>query len=233
MIGGKRRKITEFHSSTIGGFIEPCKQYLRILDHLLIVSIIALCALVSPVDSSELPPIEYTDNEYGYAFQFPVNWKLQKTPQPNEIGEVRVVVKSPRGDQVIVTIGMIEKPIYKRAFQSNPKSLEMVDAMIDFTIEQVYKKTSRDVGATRMMVADRRILPSEVGIMFYINTAHFVRDKGLVIATGIHTIPFDKKHLVSFIMIGPVDPSAKRENEAFQKVFQSFHFVGEKPISGR
>lgn len=233
MIARKRRKISKFHIFTIGRFIEPCEQYLRIFDHLLIVSIIVFCALVSPVASSELPPIEYTDNQYGYAFQFPADWKLQKTPPPNEIGETRVVVKSPRGDHVTVAVGMLDKAISKRAFQSNPKRRQMVDAMIDFTIEQVYKKTSRDVGATRMMVADRSVLPSEVGIMFYINTVHFVGDKVLVIVTGIHAIPFDENHLISFVMTGPVNPSAKRENEACQKVFQSFHLSGEKPVSGR
>src|SRR5207247_475510 len=47
-----------------------------------------------PVDSSDITnsPMEYTDNVYNFAFQFPSDWKLQKTPPSGEVGEVRVVV---------------------------------------------------------------------------------------------------------------------------------------------
>lgn len=174
--------------------------------------------------------VEYTDNEYGFAFQVPADWNPQKLPHPGEAGKVRVLVTSPKGNTVSVIVLEVGKTLSKRDFQSNPQSAQIVDAFIDFTIEQVYKKMSHEVGATRMMVVERQVLQSDLGVKFYINTGHFVRDKLLVNVAGIHAIPFEKEHIITFVMTSVVDPKAKQEHETLTRVFNSFHLVGEKPL---
>jgi hypothetical protein len=60
----------------------------------------------------------------------------------------------------------------KRQFESSPNRDAAVEAMIELSVEQIYKKTSRDIGAERMIVSEKRVQPSDAGIMFYLSTAH-------------------------------------------------------------
>jgi len=176
---------------------------------------------------------EYTDNEYGYAFQFPSDWKMLKTSPKGEAGEVRVVMKSPKSTMLMAIVGKLEESISKQAFVSNPNSKAIVDAMINYTIESVYKKTSRDVGATRMVVGEKRAIPSEMAVKFFVSTVHFVKkEQGElpVVVAGIHYIPFEKDYLITFLMTSPLNPKATDENETIKSVLNSFHLVGEKPL---
>jgi hypothetical protein len=176
---------------------------------------------------------EYTDNEYGYAFQFPSDWKMLKNPPRGEAGEVRVVMKSPKAATLMAIAGKIGKSISKQAFINNPHSNAIVDAMINNTIDSVYKKTSRDIGATRMVVNEKRAAPSEMAVNFFISTMHFVQqDQGElpVMITGIHYIPFEKDYIIAFLIISPIDPKATDENETIKRVLNSFHLVGEQAI---
>jgi hypothetical protein len=50
-------------------------------------------------------PIEYTDNDYDFAFLFPSDWKMKKPPEKGEFGEVRVMVQGPRGAYVMAIVG--------------------------------------------------------------------------------------------------------------------------------
>jgi hypothetical protein len=182
---------------------------------------------VKPVAAER--PVEYTDNVYDFAFQFPSDWKLQKTPSPGEVGEARVLVQSPRkGGYVMALVGKFGKSVTKEQFERSPNRESAVNGMIEWTIEQVYKQTSRNVGASRMLVSEKRGVPSDVGIKFYISTAHFVKEVPMLVA-GVHVIPFGKDYLITFLMITPVDPKAMAENEIMTKVFNSFHIVGERP----
>lgn len=175
--------------------------------------------------------IEYVDNEYNYAFQFPSNWKMEKVPMRNELGEVRVMIKNPSGGYVMAVIGNVGESVTKEAFNNNPNQNAIVEQIIEHTIDHVYKKTSRDINATRMVVAERSFIPSEVGIEFYISTAHFLT-KGLpILVAGIHVIPFGRDYIVAFIMASKLDSSAKEENEMLTRVFNSFHIIGEQPIN--
>ncbi len=174
--------------------------------------------------------IEYVDNEYNYAFQFPSDWEMVKVPTGNEFGEVRVMVKSPGGGYVMVVIGNTGKNVTKEAFNNNPNRNAIVEQLIELTIEQVYKKTSRDVNATRMVVTERNFIPSEVGIKFYISTTHFLARGIPVLVAGIHVVPFGREYIVGFIMFSIVDRSTKEGNETLTRVFNSFHIIGEQPI---
>lgn len=175
---------------------------------------------------------EYTDKEYGYAFQFPSAWEMVRTPPKGEAGEVRVFMKGPKSMTLMVIVGKLETSVSKQAFAKNPYSEALVDDMINFTIETVYKKTSRDIGASRMVVGEQRAVRSDVGIKFFVSTAHFIKTKSgelPVVASGIHYIPFEKNHMIIFLMTSPVNPNANEEKETFTAIFNSFHLVGETP----
>lgn len=176
--------------------------------------------------------IEYTDNEYGYAFQFPSDWKTAPIPPKGEAGEVRVVLKSPKSTTLMTSVGKLETSISKQALANNPNSSAIVDAMIIYTIDSVYKKASRDIGSSRMVVAEKRAMPSEIAVKFYISTLHFIKieEGDLPVAlVGIHYIPFEKDYLITLLMTSPVDPKDTDGNETFTNILNSFHLVDEKP----
>jgi hypothetical protein len=171
---------------------------------------------------------EYTDNDYGFAFQFPSDWKMQKTPPPADLGEIRVIVKHPAAPMYVEAIvAKLGSTVTKREFEANPKSDAVVGALTDVTIEQVYKKMSKVVGAERMIVAEKRPISSSVAVEFYIATGQFRGDELFAVA-GIHAVPYGKPYMVSFIMVSPADKNATADNETMTRVFNSFHIVGEQ-----
>lgn len=183
-----------------------------------------------PIRLSRQTISEYTDNEYDYAFQFPVDWKMKEVPEAGESGEMRVLLQGPIC-MVSTTISKVGKAITKRQFEDHPSRDTISQGMINLTVEQVYKKTSKEVGATRMVVAEKEILPSDSGVKFYISTLNFVGEKKTPVGVaGIHLYPFEKGYLINFVMVNPLKNDAK-ENETCTKVFNSFHLIGEKPQS--
>lgn len=179
---------------------------------------------------AEAPPVEYVDHQYQFAFQFPADWKFEKNPPPGEAGEVRALVRHPtKPMRVMATVGHIGKTITKRQFESSPVRDATLEALIELSVEQVYKKASREIGAERMIVSEKRGLPSDAGIRFYISTAHFKGRTTMVVA-GFHIVPFEKPYMVNFTMITPLDPAATKDNETITRVFNSFHVLGEGPI---
>jgi hypothetical protein len=113
-------------------------------------------------------------------------------------------------------------------FESMPNRNNIVDGLIDLSIEEVYKKISRDIGAKNMVVSEKRMVPSDIGIKFYISTAH-VKDNVPIVIAGIHTIPFEKTYMIMFTMITPLDKTATKDNETITRIFRSFHLLGERP----
>ncbi len=178
---------------------------------------------------AEAPPREYVDHQYQFAFQFPADWKFEKNPPPGEAGEVRVIIRHPTKPMwVQALVGHLDKAVTKRQFESSPNRDAAVEGMMELCLE-AYKKISRDVGAERMIVSEKTILPSDAGIVFYINTVHIKGNIPLVVA-GIHIVPFEKPYMVTFMMVAPVDPTATKDNETIERVFDSFHILGERPI---
>jgi hypothetical protein len=184
-------------------------------------------------DSAEVKIVEYTDHEYGFAFLFPSDWKMVPLPQKGEAGEVRVAIKSPKSTMLIVIVGDFGKSLSKENFDRNPNSSAIVDDLINHTVDSLYKKTSKDLNATRMIVEAQRAIPSEVAIAFYINTMHLIKTNSAeipMIVSGLHYIPFGKSQMISLIMTATVDKNAKEENEAYKNILNSFHLMGEKPL---
>lgn len=183
---------------------------------------------VNIVDQS---PMEYEDNQYDFAFQFPQDWKLQKTPTANEYGEIRAIVKHPtRPVYAEVIVNKVGKVVTKEQYESNPNRDAIVSAFMEFTVDQIYKKTSRDIGADRLVVAKKEIMPSSVGIEFYISTMQ-VKDDVPITVFGIHAVPFDKPYMLAFIVVSPLDKTKIADNDAVTKMFNSFHVMGERPVN--
>ncbi len=178
----------------------------------------------------EAPPREYVDNQYQFAFQFPADWKFEKNPPPQEAGEVRAIVRHPtKPMHVMATVGHLSKTLTKRQFESSPNRDAAVEALMELSVEQIYKKISRDIGAERMIVSEKRVLPSDEGIRFYISTAH-IKGNVTMLMGGNHIVPFEKPYMVTFAMITPVDRTATADNEIITHVFKSFHVLGEQPL---
>jgi hypothetical protein len=183
---------------------------------------LAYDGLTIPVVQGEAPPKEYVDHQYQFAFQFPADWQFEKNPPPGEAGEVRAIVRHP-------TNGHIGKTITKRQFESSPNRDAAVEAMIELSVEQIYKKTSRDIGAERMIVSEKQVQPSDAGIMFYLSTAH-IKGSITMLMAGIHIAPFENPYMITFTMFTPVDRTATKDNEIITRVFNSFHILGERAI---
>ena len=171
--------------------------------------------------------VEYTDTEYSYGFQYPSDWKLQKPSSQGQAGEVRVLVQSPRwGTYMLTTVGRIgNKPLSKEKVEANPNRDAAVNAMIESTVEEIYKKTSQQIGASSMTVHEKRAVPSAEGLAFYIATEHVVNTANKTLSMGVaglHVIPFGKDYLINFVMIAPLDPNATAENELLKRIFNSF-----------
>lgn len=176
-------------------------------------------------------PMDYQDNDYQFGFQFPQDWKVQRTPISNQYGQVRVLVHDPaKPIYVEAIIGNVGKSITKVQYEANPNHDALVDGLINFTVEQVYKKTSVDEGASKMIVVERTAVPYELGIMFRISTVQ-VKEGVPFAVFGIHVIPFGKPYLISFLGVMPLNKGAATDNETVTRIFNSFHLLGEKPPS--
>lgn len=188
-------------------------------------------AIAQPFDSvAETSLKEYVDQQYQFAFQFPADWKIEKSPAPAEAGEVRAIISHPRKPiRVIAIVRRLDSAFTKREFESSLNSDGIMEAIMELTLDRVYKKSSQDVGAERMVVSEKRSLPSEAGAKFYISTA-LTKGNVTMRSAGTHIVPFEKSYMITFLMISPVDQSASEDNETITKVFNSFHVLDEKPI---
>ena len=172
---------------------------------------------------------EYTDKNFGYSFQYPSDWKLRKSPSGYEIGEARVLLVGPSGSSVVALIGDVEKSISKDEFNNDPNNGEIVTQMMDQEIKQIYQPAAKDLGATRMLVAEKQILQSETSIQFYISTLNFVDTTTQITMAGIHAVPFGKDHMISFLGTTVLDSTMAEENETVSLILGSFHLLGERP----
>ncbi len=173
--------------------------------------------------------LEYTDKKYDYSFQYPSDWKLQKSPSGYQIGQARVLLVGPSGSSVVALISEIEKSISKDQFNNDPNDSEIVAQMMDLTVKQIYQPTAKDLGATRMLVAQKVILHSEVSIQFYISTLNFVDTTTQITMAGIHAVPFGKNNMISFLGTTVLNDATEGESETVSLILSSFHLLGERP----
>jgi len=194
-----------------------------------ILFVLFLMVGVSPT-ATDARIMEYTDNEYNYTFKFPSDWTEKEVVEQDELGEVRVLLQGPRASSIMVLVNTLGKgrKISKEHYNSIPNRNSFVNQMINFTVDQIYRTTSKKMNASKMIVVERQIRPSESGIKFYISTLHFINDVPLGLA-GIHTIPFGQDHVIGFVMSSILDSRTMEDNETFKHIFNSFRLIDEAP----
>ena len=173
--------------------------------------------------------LEYTDNKYDFRFQFPSNWKTKEIFENDEFGEIRVLLQGPRASSIMVMVDPLEKKITRNQFRKNPDFNKLVQRMMDLTVDQVYRRTSKRMHSSKMIVLEKRIRPSKVGIKFYISTLHYINGVPLGLA-GLHAIPFGKDHTIGFVMSSILDSQTMEDNATFKRIFNSFYLIGDDPI---
>ncbi len=173
--------------------------------------------------------MEYTDNEYNYTFKFPSDWVERDVVEQSESGDIRILLQGPRANSIMVLVNSLGpgREISKDHFESIPNRNTFVEQMINYTVNQIYRSTSLKMNASRMIVVEKQIRPSETGIRFYISTLHFVNDVPLGLA-GIHTIPFGEDHIIGFVMSSILDSQTMDDNETFKQIFNSFRLINER-----
>ena len=108
--------------------------------------VILVTVFVATVSSSfsDDQPVEYVDNQYQFAFQYPRDWILAEKPAPILIdaGKTRVIVRHPTEPYYVMA--SITGPINvlsKDKFEKSPRRDEITNGLIQRTIDQIYKKS--------------------------------------------------------------------------------------------
>ena len=74
-----------------------------------------------------------------------------------------------------------------------------------------------------------RVMPSEVGVKFYVSTLQFIDNQPPIAIIGTHLVPFEKPHMIVFLMSVIADKKMKDDQHLYDRIFKSFRLVGEAP----
>ena len=170
---------------------------------------------------------EYYDRDYGYVFQYPASWKLQRLPEGDANKDIRLLLQGADGSSFMVVIDKTKTTLKKTDFENGSERTKRVGAMMQQTITQIYQSISESIKAVNMKVGERRDLSNEFGVKFYIATLNEMKNGKPIIVAGIHAFPFNKDYSVNFTMTTFYDPAATQENERLAEVFNSFRLIGE------
>jgi hypothetical protein len=64
---------------------------------------------------------EFRDDEFGFRFLYPAEWKLEKLPDGAANPEMRVRLRGPAGSSFVVIVERSGEPLSKLEFQADPK----------------------------------------------------------------------------------------------------------------
>jgi len=189
-----------------------------------------LCAFASGSSAAQERPLsEYRDNEFGYRFLYPSDWKLESLPEGEANPGMRVRLRGPSGSSFVVIIEPTDQALTKLEFQADPKAAsKRVEKMMSQTLEQTYQTISKSLGALSMKTGERRDLSDDQAIKFYLATLHQMKAGNPVIVAGMHVFPFSKDYSVNFIMTAFHSGKAA-ENEVLTAVFNSFRMLDAPP----
>jgi hypothetical protein len=190
--------------------------------------LLVVLALIKPQPASaQMNVEEYYDRDYGYVFQYPASWKLQRLPEGDANKDIRLLLQGPEGSSFMVVVDKTKATLKKTDFENSSERTQRVGAMMQQTIMQIYQSISEGIKAVNMKVGERRDLSNEFGIKFYIATLNEMKNGKPIIVAGIHAFPFNKDYSVNFTMTAFYDPAAIQENERLAEVFNSFRLIGE------
>jgi hypothetical protein len=167
---------------------------------------------------------EFRDQEFGYRFLYPSDWKLEKLPEGEANPGVRVRLRGPSGSSFVVIVERTEQPLSKLEFQADPKAKKKVEEMMRQTLDQTYRPISKNLGALAMKTGEQRDLSDDQAIKYYLATLHRMKTGSPVIVAGTHAYPFGKDYSVNFIMTA-FHRGDTRESELLTAVFNSFRLV--------
>ena len=170
---------------------------------------------------------EYYDWDYGYVFEYPASWKLQRLPEGDANRDIRLLLQGTEGTSFMVVVDKTKTTLKKADFDNGSERTQRVGAMMQQTITQIYQSISESIKAVNMKVGERRDLSNEFGVKFYIATLNEMKNGKPIIVAGIHAFPFNKDYSVNFTMTTFYDPAATQENQRLTEVFNSFRLIGE------
>jgi hypothetical protein len=191
-------------------------------------SLLVVLALVkSHPASAQMNVQEHYDRDYGYVFQYPASWKLQRLPEGDANRDIRLLLQGTEGSSFMVVVDKTKTTLKKTDFENGSERAERVGAMMQQTITQIYQSISEGIKAVNMKVGERRDISNEFGVKFYIATLNEMKNGKSIIVAGIHAFPFNKDYSVNFTMTTFYDPAATQENQRLTEVFNSFRLIGE------
>lgn len=185
-----------------------------------------ICVLAAPYVSAETQdaPRQYRDEEFGYLFLYPANWKLEPLPEGKANPGVRVRLQGPAGSSFVVIVERSSQPLSKLEFQADPKADKRVEAMMRQTLEQTYRAISKSLGAIEMKIGEKRNLSDDYAVKYYLATLNRMKTGSPVVVAGTHAHPFFKDYSVNFIMTAFHRGNAA-ENQILTAVFNSFRLL--------
>ena len=191
-----------------------------------------ICFFMALIEKNDLfamrKMVLHMDSEYHFLFQYPSTWGLRKAPKEIEIGKVRVFIQSPDRISLLVTIESLKKKIRRNEFDNSPNQKTIINRLIENTIDKIYRKASTNMNALRMVISEKKIFPSKGYIRFDISTVHLFEKGNPILIKGIHSVPFGRNYLVSFIMTTTVGVKNTEKRESFRDVFNSFHMLNDE-----
>jgi hypothetical protein len=189
--------------------------------------LVVLALIKSHPASAQMNLQEYYDRDYGYVFEYPASWKLQRLPEGDANRDIRLLLQGTEGSSFMVVVDKTKTTLKKTDFENGSERTQRVGAMMQQTITQIYQSISEGIKAVNMKVGERRDISNEFGVKFYIATLNEMKNGKPIIVAGIHAFPFNKDYSVNFTMTTFYDPAATQENQRLTEVFNSFRLIGE------
>jgi hypothetical protein len=189
--------------------------------------LVVLALIKSHPASAQMNVQEYYDRDYGYVFEYPASWKLQRLPEGDANRDIRLLLQGTEGSSFMVVVDKTRTTLKKTDFENGSERTQRVGAMMQQTITQIYQSISQGIKAVNMKVGERLDISNEFGVKFYIATLNEMKNGKPIIVAGIHSFPFNKDYSVNFTMTTFYDPAATQENQRLTEVFNSFRLIGE------
>ena len=167
---------------------------------------------------------EFRDEEFGYRFVYPVEWKLDSLPEGEANPGMRVRLRGTAGSSFVVIIERTGQPLSKLEFQADRNAGKRVEAMMRQTMDQTYRAISKSLGALAMKTGEKRNLSDDYAVKYYLATLNQMRTGSPVVVAGTHAYPFSKDYSVNFIMTAFHRGNAA-ENQLLTTVFNSFRML--------
>jgi hypothetical protein len=164
---------------------------------------------------------EFLDEEFGYRFLYPADWKLEQLPEGKANPGMRVRLQGPGGSSFVVIVERTGQLLSKVEFETDRKADKKVEAMMRQTLEQTYRTISKSLGALDMKIGERRNLTDDNAIKYYLATLNRMKTGSPVIVAGTHAYPFFKDYSINFMMTA-FQHGKPAEIQILTAVFNSF-----------